>query len=37
MKNALKEMKSGKALGPTGMTIDSMIRANITLELQEYF
>ena len=33
VKRALKEMKSGKVLGPTGMTSDLMKKANITGEL----
>ena len=33
VKRALKEMKSGKVLGPTGMTSDLMKGAGITGEL----
>ena len=37
LKRALKEMKSGKALGPTGMTSDLMKKASITGELTRVF
>ena len=37
VKRALKEMKKGKAPGPTGMASDLMKRADITWDLKKVF